>query len=166
MPFVEIGTFSLSVAMAIVTWATLTGTDTQRLLTPPVAAALLLGNLVPAIALLVLIGRRIARGRAARSIVGGDGRLHVRLVAIFSLVASVPTLLVVVFASLLFQAGVQFWFSDRAKATLEGAASVAQDSFAREQDRITIDARRDATKSAVILQVKGGKFRYVETINP
>jgi len=140
VPFVEIGTFSLSIAVAIATWAILTGgADSQRLLTPALAATLLLGNLLPAIALLVLIGRRIARGRAARSAVGGDGRLHVRLVAIFSLLASVPTLLVVVFASLLFQAGVQFWFSDRAKATLEGAASVAQDSFAREQDRITIN---------------------------
>ncbi|UVO53510.1 ATP-binding protein [Sphingomonas sp. SUN039] len=136
VPFVEIGTFSLSVAMALITWATLTGTDTQRLLTPPVVAALLLGNLIPAIALLVLIGRRIAKGRAARSIVGGDGRLHVRLVAIFSLVASIPTLLVVVFASLLFQVGVQFWFSDRAKATLEGAASVVQSSYDFEQARI------------------------------
>jgi two-component system nitrogen regulation sensor histidine kinase NtrY len=140
VPFVEIGTFSISIAMAIATWAILMGgADSQRLLTPPLVAALLIGNLVPAIALLVLIGRRIARERARRSIVGGDGRLHVRLVAIFSLVASIPTLLVVVFASLLFQVGVQFWFSDRAKATLEGAASVAQDSFAREQARITIN---------------------------
>ncbi len=32
--------------------------------------------------------------------------------------------------------------------------------------RITINAQRDATKSAVILQVKDGKFKYVETINP
>jgi two-component system, NtrC family, nitrogen regulation sensor histidine kinase NtrY len=133
---VEIGTLSVSAAMALITWAVLTGTDTQRLLTPFVVALLLLGNLIPAIALLVLIGRRIAKGRAARSIVGGDGRLHVRLVAIFSLVASIPTLLVVVFASLLFQVGVQFWFSDRAKATLEGAASVAQDSYAREEARV------------------------------
>ena len=32
--------------------------------------------------------------------------------------------------------------------------------------RITINSQRDATKSAVILQVKGGQFKYVETINP
>jgi branched-chain amino acid transport system substrate-binding protein len=32
--------------------------------------------------------------------------------------------------------------------------------------RITINSQRDATKSAVILQVKGGTFKYVETINP
>ncbi len=149
MPFVEIGTILTSVAMAIATWAVLTGgEDSLRLLTPPLVAALLIGNLVPAIALLVLIGRRIAKGRAARSIVGGDGRLHVRLVAIFSLVASVPTLLVVVFASLLFQAGVQFWFSDRAKATLEGAASVVQESYAREESRIAINTQQMAADLA------------------
>jgi branched-chain amino acid transport system substrate-binding protein len=32
--------------------------------------------------------------------------------------------------------------------------------------RITINSQRDATKSAVILQVKDGTFKYVETINP
>jgi branched-chain amino acid transport system substrate-binding protein len=31
---------------------------------------------------------------------------------------------------------------------------------------ITIDARRDATKPMVILQVKGGQFKLVETVNP
>lgn len=32
--------------------------------------------------------------------------------------------------------------------------------------KTTINAQRDATKSAVILQVKGGKFQFVETVNP
>jgi len=32
--------------------------------------------------------------------------------------------------------------------------------------KTTINEKRDATKSAVILQVKDGKFRYMETINP
>ncbi|MBI3853578.1 MAG: ABC transporter substrate-binding protein [Verrucomicrobia bacterium] len=31
---------------------------------------------------------------------------------------------------------------------------------------ITINEKRDATKSAVILQVKGGKFKYLETVAP
>ncbi len=162
VPLVEIGTFCVSVAMAIATWAILTGgDDRQRLLTPPLVAILLIGNLVPAIALLVLIGRRIAKGRAARSIVGGDGRLHVRLVAIFSLVASVPTLLVVVFASLLFQAGVQFWFSDRAKATLEGAATVVQNSYNFEQTRIisnTVTMAGDLARDLRVLPIDSREF--------
>jgi branched-chain amino acid transport system substrate-binding protein len=32
--------------------------------------------------------------------------------------------------------------------------------------KITINEKRDATKSAVILQVQGGKFKYLETVNP
>ncbi len=32
--------------------------------------------------------------------------------------------------------------------------------------KTTINEKRDATKSAVILQVKGGAFHYVETVNP
>lgn len=95
-------------------------------ISPPLTAALLVANLIPAIILLVLLGRRIAKGRAAKSAVGSSGRLHVRLVALFSLVASVPMLLVVIFASLLFQYGVEFWFSDRARGMLENANSLAR----------------------------------------
>ena len=100
--------------------------DGSELISPPITAALLVANLIPAILLLVLLGRRIARNRAAKSAIGSNGRLHVRLVALFSLVASIPMLLVVMFASLLFQYGVEFWFSDRARGMLENANSLAR----------------------------------------
>ncbi len=45
-------------------------------------------------------------------------------------------------------------------------ALAATKNFAAVTGSISINAQRDATKSAVILQVKGGKFHYVETINP
>ncbi|VAV95875.1 hypothetical protein MNBD_ALPHA04-1535, partial [hydrothermal vent metagenome] len=93
--------------------------DQTDFISPPLTAALLVANLIPAIMLLVLFGRRIAKGRAAKSAVGSSGRMHVRLVAMFSLIASVPMVLVVIFASLLFQYGVEFWFSDRARGMLE-----------------------------------------------
>ena len=64
--------------------------------------------------------------RAARSAIGSDGQLHVRLVAIFSLIASIPMLMVVIFASVLFQYGVQFWFSDSARAMLQNAGNFAR----------------------------------------
>jgi two-component system nitrogen regulation sensor histidine kinase NtrY len=108
----------------------------QQFLTPLAVAGLLVANLVPVMALLVLIARRIARGRSAQSLVGGRGRLHVRLVALFSVIASVPTLLVVVFASLLFQYGVEFWFSDRAKTVLVNADRVAQAYVQEHKERI------------------------------
>ncbi|WP_404713271.1 ATP-binding protein [Sphingomonas sp. MMS24-J13] len=98
----------------------------QSALSPIVTALLLVANLVPAMGLMVLVARRIARGRSERSPLGGRGGLHVRLVALFSVLAALPTLLVVIFASLLFQIGVQFWFSDKVRAVLGNADRVAQ----------------------------------------
>lgn len=98
----------------------------DTLLSAPLVALLLVLNLLPAIILLVLIGQRIARRRAMRSLVGGSGRLHTRLVALFSMIASVPLLLVVIFASLLFQYGVQFWFSSDARGMLQNASDLAR----------------------------------------
>jgi two-component system nitrogen regulation sensor histidine kinase NtrY len=126
-PLVEGVTLALFLGMAGLTYQLLSGSrDSYTLLTPPIVALLLVANLVPAIALLMLLGRRVAKRRAAKSAIGSDGQLHVRLVAIFSIVASVPMLLVVIFASLLFQYGVQFWFSDSARGMLQNASDLAR----------------------------------------
>jgi two-component system nitrogen regulation sensor histidine kinase NtrY len=115
------------VATALGTYWLIAGQNSSdKLLTPPIVALLLVLNLVPAIAILVLIGRRVAMRRAETSLVGGNGRMHVRLVAMFSLIASVPTLMVVIFASLLFQYGVQFWFSENARGMLQNASDLAR----------------------------------------
>jgi two-component system nitrogen regulation sensor histidine kinase NtrY len=124
---VEGVTLLLLLAIAFMTYFLVSGQgQSYSLLTPPIVALLLVSNLVPAIALLMLLGRRVAKRRAARSAVGSDGQLHVRLVAIFSIIASVPMLLVVIFASLLFQYGVQFWFSDSARGMLQTASDFAR----------------------------------------
>ncbi|WP_336971478.1 ATP-binding protein [Sphingobium aromaticiconvertens] len=126
-PFVEGVTLVLLLGVAGLTYWLLSGQGkSYSLLTPPIVALLLVANLVPAIALLVLLGRRVAKRRAAQSAIGSDGQLHVRLVAMFSIIASVPMLLVVIFASLLFQYGVQFWFSDSARGMLQNATDLAR----------------------------------------
>ncbi|QNM83192.1 HAMP domain-containing protein [Sphingomonas sabuli] len=98
------------------------------LLSPPLIAALLIANLIPAIVLMVLMSRRIAMRRAERGGLG-SGQLHTRLVALFSVIAAVPTVLVAIFASLLFQSGLEFWFSDRARSMLENSVQVASGSY-------------------------------------
>ncbi|WP_204312673.1 hypothetical protein, partial [Escherichia coli] len=77
----------------------------HQVFNPGVAASLLLANLLPYVALIVLIGRRIAIHRAAKSALAGGGRLHVRLVAVFTLMASIPIVLTVIAASVMFQSG-------------------------------------------------------------
>jgi len=137
-PLLEIvALIALAAALAISYFVVDSRNSSQQLLTPPVAAALLVANLMPAMALMVLIARRMAMRRAARSPIGGRARLHVRFVALFSVIATVPTLLVVFFASMLNQGGVQFWFSERARTVLESAEVVAQTYVREHRDRIT-----------------------------
>ena len=135
-PAIELLVLAVAIAIATASYFVVVGTDApQRLIPPPLVALLLVANLVPGIALMMLFGRRVAMRRAARSPIGGGGRLHVRLVALFSIVAAVPMLLVTIFASLLFQYGVQFWYSDQARGMLENATALAQSSYARQLNR-------------------------------
>ncbi len=109
--------------MLVWSWVLLSDPPEPNELVPPlVAATLLIGTLIPAMALLVLIGRRMAIHRAGAT----TARLHVRLVFFFSIVSAVPTLLVAIFASVLFQSGVAFWFSDTSRGVLENANQLAR----------------------------------------
>ena len=127
---VELAVLAVAVVIAVASYFIIAGQgEAGPLLTPPLVALMLTANLLPGVALLVLLGRRIARKRAARSPLGGEGRLHVRLVAIFSVLATVPTLLLAIFASLLFQYGVEFWSGDRPRSMLENAQTLARQSY-------------------------------------
>ena len=128
-------------SVGLTTYLFVTGErQSEQLLSPAVIAAIMVANLVPAFALIVLIGSRVARARAMRSMDGGNGRLHVRLVALFSLIAAAPTLLVAIFASLLFQFGVDFWFSDRSRGMFENAASLAEGYYQENQREVGANA--------------------------
>lgn len=137
LPKIEFATFVMMLIVAVVSYMILTtSAGKTQPVTPPVVALLLVANLIPAIALIVLFGRRVAKRRAALSPVGGNGRLHVRLVALFSMISSIPLLLLVVFASILFQYGIEFWYSDRARSMFENANTLAQTFYAEKQQRI------------------------------
>lgn len=130
---VEIVSVVAFLVMTGVSWLTISAQSAKSQLIPSdLTATLLVGTLVPAMAILVLLGRRIALQRAAQS-VGGGGRLHVRLVFLFSMIAAVPTLLVAVFASFLFQSGVEFWFSDSSRGLLENANKLARGYYEQTQ---------------------------------
>src|SRR3954462_7043402 len=126
-------------------WLLRRGAEPGTLLSPPLIALLMIAILLPAIALMVLYARKVAVQRAERGGLG-SGRLHIRLVALFSVVAVVPTVLVAIFASLLFQSGIEFWFSNRARNMLENTVQVARASYDREVERVeneTVTASAD-----------------------
>ncbi|MCJ2181414.1 ATP-binding protein [Novosphingobium sp. 1949] len=145
------------VVMSTITWIALNGgTNSTKPLPSNLTATLLVGMLVPAMALVVLLGRYIALQRAAQSI-GGTGQMHVRLVFIFSLISAIPTLLVVIFASWLFQSGVEFWFSENSRGLLENANKLARGYYEQtvldvgyQSVAAAIDARKEMEKSPVV----------------
>jgi two-component system nitrogen regulation sensor histidine kinase NtrY len=131
--------------LALSFWLIRRSGEPGTLLSPPVIALLLIANLLPAIVLMVLFSRKVAMDRAKRGGLG-SGRLHTRLVALFSVIAAVPTVLVAIFASLLFQSGLEFWFSDRARDMFENASVIAQNVYAQEEERVasnTVAASKD-----------------------
>lgn len=125
--FLEISSAIMLIVVAVTTALILTdlGPHSEPL-SPAASAMMLVANLLPATLLLVLFGRRVALKRAEQGNIGSKQLLHVRLVAIFSAITAVPTLLLVIFASLLFQSGVQFWFSGSARGMLENAGELAK----------------------------------------
>ena len=120
-------------AMVWSAWYTFTSAPPDGQLLPSrQVAVLLIGTLVPAMALLVLLGRRLALRRAE----GSTARLHVRLVFFFSLIAAVPTLLVAAFAAVLFQSGVDFWFSGNSRGLMQNANALARGYYEQNQVQV------------------------------
>jgi len=129
----EVGSVVGFLLMTAITWYAVTAQSQRgQLLPTDLTATLLVGTLVPAMAILVLLGRRLALQRAAEN-AGGGGQLHVRLVFFFSLISAIPTLLVVIFASWLFQYGVEFWFSDSSRGLLENSNKLARGYYEQTQ---------------------------------
>ncbi len=125
-------------------------TDSDELVPAAQAAAMLVGTLIPALALLVLWGRRMAIRRAGNT----TARLHVNLVFFFSLVAAIPTLMVAVFASVLFQSGVGFWFSDSSRGILENANELARGYYDENQRDVGDETVTMADDLRFVMQTK------------
>jgi two-component system nitrogen regulation sensor histidine kinase NtrY len=132
-------TFVFLLAMVgLSVWLLNRSAEPGTLLKPPLIALLLISILLPAIALMALYARKVAVERAVQGGLG-SGRLHIRLVALFTAIAAVPTVLVAIFASVLFQSGLEFWFSNRARSMLENTVQVARASYDREVDRVAAE---------------------------
>ena len=140
IPLLEVTSLATFVIATLTTWVALSNrAGRDELLPSGLTVTLLLGMLLPAMAMLMLLGRRMAL-RRARETFGGRGRLHVQLVFMFSMIAAVPTLAVVIFASFLFQSGVEFWFSDSSRGLLENANKLAQGYYEQTQRDVSLNA--------------------------
>lgn len=94
-------------------------------------------DLIILLLLVSLIARRIVSvwSNKKRGVAGSH--LHVRLVYIFSILVTVPTIIMTIFSALLFHYGVQAWFSQRVQTAINESQAVAQ-SYLEEHKQVII----------------------------
>ncbi len=137
---------ALALLSALVTFVVLAGL-TPIAPTHEVVVSLLAANGVTVLLLTLFIAREVwgvvqarRRGRAA-------ARLHVRIVALFSVIAALPAVLVAIVASVTLDRGLDRLFSRQTYSLIENATIVA-DAYVRELDQLV---RADTIALAVEL---------------
>jgi two-component system nitrogen regulation sensor histidine kinase NtrY len=126
--------FSGTLAIGLVVLAILLGSFTYMTLTgltpfPPsrwLVLTLLLANLAIVLVLFALICWRVVRIIMARVSGAAGAKLHARLVAMFSVVAVMPAIIVAVFAAVTLNRGLDAWFSERTHVIISNAQTVAE----------------------------------------
>src|SRR5690606_1340968 len=83
-------------------------------------------NLAFILLLIALITREIHRIVMARRTGKAAARLHIRIVALFSLVAAIPALMVAIIASVTLDIGLDRWFEIRTKVIINSSLSIAE----------------------------------------
>lgn len=97
-------------------------------------------DLVILLALAALIGRRVAKVWMRRRQNVAGSKLHIRLLATFSVMAAGPAILMAVFSALFFHYGVQAWFSDRVSTAVTASQAVAESYLEEHRQVIRADA--------------------------
>ena len=94
--------------------------------------------------LLLLLGavvlRRIANVWIERRRGLAGSRLHIRFVFLFSVVSVTPAILVAVFSAMYLNYGIQAWFNDRVRSSVESSLAVAKAYLYEHQQNIRADA--------------------------
>jgi len=107
---------------------------------PNVIIVLLYVDLVLLLALAAVVARRITQVWIERRRGSAGSRLHIRLVALFSLVAVTPTIIVAIFSTLFFNLGLQSWFSDKVRTAIGESVAVANAYLDENVRSIQVDA--------------------------
>ncbi len=152
-----------AVCSGTVTFGAMTG-NLPRALDPQSVLLLLNLDLVLLLALSTLIARRLVILWAAHKKGLAGAHLHVRLVALFSLIAVTPTIVLATFSVLLFDFGLQGWFSDRVRTAVKESLAVAQAYLVEHRQTISADALamgQDLNRQGVSLALNPDRFNEV-----
>lgn len=125
-------------ASGMATYTAWTGSAPQAP-NPRVVLILLVIDLALVLSLGAVIARHMVRLWVARRSGSAGSRLHSRFVAMFSLVAVTPAIIVALFSAVFFHLGVQSWFSDRVRTAVGGSLAVAEAYVAEHRHTIRAD---------------------------
>ena len=129
-----------AIASGVTTYAALTesrpfGGD------PRVVLVLLYIDLALALVLSAVVLRRLVQLWIERRRGMAGSRLHIRLVAMFSVVAVAPAIIVAVFSVLFFNLGIEAWFSKRVSTAIGESLAVAEAYLDEHRKIIRADAQ-------------------------
>jgi two-component system, NtrC family, nitrogen regulation sensor histidine kinase NtrY len=115
----------LSILAGLATYTILTGLSPIKP-TPDIITWLLGGNLVLVLLMVGMILWQIWALIASKRRGTAGAGLHIRLVSLFSLIATLPALIVAAFAAVTLNRGLDAWFSERTRSIVDSAVTVAE----------------------------------------
>ncbi len=107
---------------------------------PNLVFGMVLANMVVALLLGAVLAGRLTRVWVERRRGSAGSRLHIRLVLLFSGVAVIPTIVVAVFATFFFHLGIQAWFNEPVRTTLQESLQAARGYLEEHRNNIRADA--------------------------
>jgi two-component system nitrogen regulation sensor histidine kinase NtrY len=106
---------------------------------PRFVLVLLVVDLILLLALGAVIARQLVRLWVERRSGSAGSRLHLRFVALFSLVAVAPAIITAVFSAAFFHLGIQSWFADSVRTVVSESLAVAEAYVAEHRETIRAD---------------------------
>ncbi len=128
----------LGIVTGITTFAVLTSL-TPILPTKEIVTVLLAANGVIVLLIAAIVFAQITHLLAERRRGTPGAGLHIRLISLFSLVATAPALLVAAFAAVTLNRGLDAWFSERTRAIVDTSSTVAEDYLRNAADATRSD---------------------------
>ena len=129
-PLFTFGLVALGPALALATLLLLGPFD--RGASSAALRLVMLADLIYVLVVAALVAQRVAALLAARRRRSAGARLHLRLSALFALIALLPAILVAIFAGLTVNLGLEGWFSERVRSVVANSMAAAQ-AYEQEQ---------------------------------
>ena len=150
-----------SVISVVATYFAIAQSHTPAGPEPSEVLTLIIIDLILLLSLAVLIAKQLFKLIIQRRKGITGSRLQTRIVLMFSLVAMVPTIIMVISSAVFFNYGIQSWFNDKVGDAIDGSVEIARSYLAEHKNVIGADVigmANDINRDALNLRVKPGSF--------